>query len=73
MMLKVIFANGEEGTVPSYGLDYLIREKKVIAFERSDGWAYVGRDQIRKKQMPLKRPGQRDYDFLFKRSNVEEQ
>lgn len=67
MMLKVRFANGEEGTVPSYGLDYLIHEKKIIAFQRSDGWVHIGKDKIRKKQEPFNRAGMRDYDFLFKR------
>jgi hypothetical protein len=65
--MSVIFANGEEKIVPAYMLDYLIAEKKIVAFLRSDGWVQVGRDPIRKSQKPLAQPGHRWSDFMFKR------
>jgi len=68
MGISVIFANGEEKNVPGYTIDYLIREKKIIAFLRSDGWVQIGQDPIRKGQQPLTRAGDRWSDFLFKRS-----
>jgi hypothetical protein len=68
MGITVIFDNGDERTVPAYMLDYLIREKRIVAFQRSDGWVQIGRDPIRKSQLPLTRPGERWNDFLFKRS-----
>ena len=67
--MSVIFANGEERIVPAYMLDYLIREKKIVAFLRSEGWVQVGRDPIRKSQLPLIRSGDRWSDFMFKRSD----
>ena len=66
--MSVIFANGEERNVPAYMLDYLIRENKIVAFLRSDGWVQIGRDPIRKRQLPLIKPGDRWSDFMFKRS-----
>jgi hypothetical protein len=69
MGISVILANGDEKIVPAYMLDYLIREKSLVAFQRSDGWVQIGRDPIRKSQHPLmSRSGKRDGDFLFKRS-----
>lgn len=70
MGIAVIFNDGEEKTVPSYMLDYLIREKKIVAFQRSTGWVQIGRDPIRKSQQPLTRSGERWSDFLFKRKQA---
>jgi hypothetical protein len=69
--MSVIFANGEERNVPAYMLDYLIQEKKIVAFLRSDGWVQVGRDPIRKSQLPLIKPGDRWSDFMYKRPGHE--
>ena len=67
--MPVIFTNGEERIVPAYMLDYLMRENKIVAFLRSDGWVQIGRDPVRKGQLPLIRSGDRWSDFMFKRSN----
>lgn len=67
MGISVIFENGEERSVPAYMLDYLIRERRIVAFLRADGWVQIGKDPIRKSQLPLTRPGERWNDFLFKR------
>jgi hypothetical protein len=66
--MSVILANGEEKIVPAYMLDYLIRENKIVAFKRSDGWVQIGRDPIRKGQLPLINTGERWSDFMFKRT-----
>jgi hypothetical protein len=68
MGITVIFANGDERNVPAYMLDYLIREKKIVAFLRTDGWVQIGQDPIRKAQQPLTRSGSRWSDFMFKRT-----
>lgn len=70
MGISVIFANGDERNVPSYMLDYLIREKKIVAFLRSTGWVQVGLDPIRKSQQPMTRAGERWSDFLYKRKQA---
>lgn len=46
--ITVIFASGEVGDVPSYMLDRLIREKKIVAFKRISGWVDADGDTIRK-------------------------
>ncbi len=64
--MSVIFTNGEEKNVPPYMLDYLIREEKIVAFFRSEGWVQLDRDPIRKVQQPLSKDGSRWSDFMFK-------
>jgi hypothetical protein len=68
LTMPVILANGEEKIVPTYMLDYLIGNNKIIAFQRADGWVHIGRDRIRKSQLPLIGPGDRWDDFMFKRT-----
>ena len=70
MGIRVIFANGEEKSVPAYMLDYLIGEKRIVAFLRSEGWVQIGSDPVRKTQQPLMRSGNRWGDFLFKRRDA---
>jgi hypothetical protein len=71
MGISVIFANGDDRNVPAYMLDYLIKEKKIVAFLRSEGWVQIGSsDPIRKSQQPLTRSGERWGDFMFKRSQA---
>lgn len=67
MGIKVVFVNGNEAVVPSYVLDYLIKENKISAFQRSDGWVQIGADPIRRGQKPLEHAGSRWSDFLYKR------
>ena len=50
--IKVIFNDGIARNIPAYLLDHLIREKRIIAFRRADGWVNVGRDLLRKHQRP---------------------
>jgi hypothetical protein len=52
MEITVIFANGEIGAIPKDTLDDSIRDKKIIAFLRSSGWAQIDRDPIRRTQRP---------------------
>lgn len=69
--MTVISASGEERIVPAYMIDYLIREKKIVAFFRSDGWVQIGHDPIRKNQLTLTRAGDRWSDFMFKRTQYQ--
>ena len=64
--IPVIFATGQVGHVNGHTLDYLIREKEIVAFSRSEGWVHLGRDLIRSAQQPLARPDNRRDDFQFK-------
>lgn len=50
--IQIIFNDGVARNIPAYMLDQLIREKRIIAFRRADGWVNVGRDSVRKHQRP---------------------
>jgi len=67
--MLVIFTNGEEKDVPAYTLDNLIQGKRIIAFFRSDGWAQIDRDPIRKGP-PASWAGIRWSDFMSRRSHI---
>jgi hypothetical protein len=61
--MLVIFADGEEKIVPTYKLENLIKEKKIVAFYRSDGWVQIGRDPVRSGP-PQSWSGNRWSDFM---------
>ena len=48
MLIRVIYKDGKFDMVKPQMLDNLIEEDKVTGFMRSTGWAFVGRDSIRR-------------------------
>ncbi len=50
MIIKVIYANDGLGLVNACDLEHLIKTRKILAFERSGGWATIGTDPIRQKE-----------------------
>ena len=66
MKIPIIFANGKVGHINGHTLNYLIRQKEIVAFRRSGGWVHIGCDPIRKAQQPLARLGNRRDDFRLK-------
>jgi predicted site-specific integrase-resolvase len=48
MQIQVIFWDNAHDRIESHTLSSLIREGKIKAFKRSNGWAYIGKDRIRK-------------------------
>ena len=48
MMIRVMYADGKFDMVKPQKLDMLLEEQKVTSFMRSNGWAVVGRDSIRR-------------------------
>ncbi|SNB44975.1 GSU3473 family protein [Geobacter sp. DSM 9736] len=50
MQIKVIYSDGATGWVESGALDDLIDRREIIAFERSNGLAWIARDPIRRKR-----------------------
>ena len=68
MEIMVILNNGREISVPSYALEYLITEKLIKSFKRSDGWITVDSDKIRNTKLHSDRnhgPERRSTDRLF--------
>ncbi len=51
MIIKVIYANDGLGLVNACDLEHLIKTRKILAFERSGGWATIGSDPIREKNI----------------------
>jgi hypothetical protein len=47
MKISVIYQDGSTGAVIDDELDELVREKAILAFRRSDGWAMVGAAAVR--------------------------
>lgn len=54
MQIKVIYSDGSTGWVDSSSLDDLIDKREIIAFERSNGLAWLAKDPIRKKRRQSK-------------------
>jgi hypothetical protein len=48
MLIQVIYHDDAHDRIESHTLSHLIREGRIKAFRRASGWAYVGRDRIRK-------------------------
>lgn len=48
MLIRVIYIDGKFDMVKPQMLDNLLVEHKVTGFMRSNGWAFVGKDSIRR-------------------------
>lgn len=64
-MVKVIFSDGVMEQVQPSLLKELIALREITAFEREEGWAYIGQAPIRRKLKPIKGRGQRCYDIYL--------
>ncbi|ACM21190.1 hypothetical protein Geob_2845 [Geotalea daltonii FRC-32] len=64
-MVNVIFIDGAIEPVPPSLLKELISLREIRAFERTEGWVYIGQAPIRRKLKPIKGPGQRSYDIYL--------
>ncbi|WP_243373594.1 GSU3473 family protein [Geotalea sp. SG265] len=64
-MVTVRFIDGAIEQVPPSLLKELIELREIIAFERSEGWVYIGKAAIRRKLKPIQGPGQRAYDIYL--------
>jgi hypothetical protein len=45
-----MYTNGKFDMVKPKLLDELLAQKQISSFKRSEGWAVVGRDAVRRKQ-----------------------
>jgi hypothetical protein len=64
-MVNVLFIDGVIEPVPPSLLKELISLREITAFERTEGWVYIGQAPIRRKMKPIKGPGQRAYDIYL--------
>lgn len=49
MLIRVMYTNGKFDMVKPKLLEELLENKQISSFKRSEGWAVVGRDAIRRK------------------------
>jgi hypothetical protein len=47
MIVSAIFSNASTDIVSTEELDELLQKNALLAFHRSDGWAFVGVDEMR--------------------------
>ena len=71
MILRVVYISGDTGLVKASDLERLIKEEKIVAFCRSDGWVRIGFDPIRYLQRPFKGPGGRWADLALKKRETD--
>lgn len=50
MIIRVIYQNGQVGTVLPEELDTLIGKRQIYSFKRSDGWVNVQQGPLRKSR-----------------------
>lgn len=53
MFIPVVLKSGHEELVSKDQLQFLMVTQKIMFFRRSDGWAVIGRDKMRKKKAPF--------------------
>jgi hypothetical protein len=63
MKIQVLFITGQVGHINIHTLDYMIRQKEIVAFRRFNGWVHLGRDPIRSVHHPFERSYNRLGDF----------
>lgn len=54
MLIPIITTTREPDSVPPHVLDRMLASGDIHAFERSSGWAMVGRDPIRSANRPFR-------------------
>lgn len=52
MFVPVVLKGGNEELVSKDELQYLLFNRQVLFFKRSDGWAVLGRDKMRDQKAP---------------------
>ena len=51
MLIPVVLKDGHEELVSKDELQFLMFNKQLLFFKRSDGWTVLGRDQMRSQQV----------------------
>ena len=52
MLIPVVLKDGHEELVSKDELQFLMFNKQIMCFRRSDGWAVPGRDKMRDQKVP---------------------
>ena len=52
MLIPVVLKDGHEELVSNNELHFIMSNKQVMFFKRSDGWVVLGRDKMRDLKVP---------------------
>ena len=71
MLIPVVLKDGHEELVSKDELRFLMFNKQVISFKRSDGWVVLGRDKLRDLKVPYNGVERRQYNGVERRLHNE--
>ena len=64
MLIPVVLNDGHEELVSNEELQFLLLTEEIMFFRRSDGWAVLGRDKMRKQRGPCNGDERRQHVFF---------
>ena len=64
MLVPVVLKGGNEELVSKDELQFLIFNKQVMFFKRSDGWAAIGRDEMCNQRVSCSGKERRQHEVL---------
>ena len=65
MLIPVVLKDGHEELVSNNELHFLMSNKQVMFFKRSDGWVVLGRDKMRDLKVPYNGVERRQNNAFF--------
>ncbi len=66
MLVPVVLKDGHAELVSKDELQYLLVTEQIAYFKRSDGWAVLGRDKLRRKLLPFEGRDRREHQVFAK-------
>ena len=69
MFIPVVVKDGHEELVSKDELRFLMFNKQVMSFKRSDGWVVLGRDKMRDPKVPYNGVERRQYNGVERRQH----
>ena len=64
MLIPVVLKDGHEELVSNNELHFLMSNKQVMFFKRSDGWVVLGRDKMRDLKVPYNGVERRQHNMF---------
>jgi len=64
MLIPVVLKDGHEELVSKDELQYLMFNKQILFFKRTDGWAVLGRDNMRAQKVSYNGVERREHDVF---------
>ena len=65
MLIPVVLKDGHEELVSNNELHFLMSNKQVMFFKRSDGWVVLGRDKMRDLKVPYNGVERRQHNVFL--------